>query len=129
MDSDKILDVLDENGLSDLEIVNEQDNYIVIKFSYDFDDEEKKGAKSYANEESDLEEDSSEWLSDWYLSYLYDVAKDNIQEIVEEICEDFELEGEYRTIEDENTEFMRTVLVLCQDSSEIDMEEILSEIN
>ena len=88
MDSERIIYILEQNGVDDIEEIVSKDNYFVVRFCYEFDNEEISAAKAYSNEESQEEEGSSDWYSDWYLPYLYDIAKDNIQEVIEEICEE-----------------------------------------
>lgn len=130
MDSEKIIEILSQNGVSDEEIISSSENYIVIRFCYDFDSDEKSAARAYANEESGAEEDSEDWTSNWYTSYLYDIARDNIQETIEDICEEFDIEGEFRESENEdgeNTDFMRAYAIFCEDSCDVDFDEILSE--
>lgn len=128
MDFGRIIDLLEQNGASDCEEILSKENYSIIKFCYDFDKEEMDAARAYANEESGLEENSEEWYENYYISYLYDIARDNLQEIMEEICEEFELEGEFRELNDgESLEYMKGIFVFCEDSSNIELDEILSE--
>lgn len=127
MDFGRIIDLLEQNGVNDCEEIISEDNYSIIRFCYDFDKEEIDAARAYANEESGLKEDSTEWYENYYLSYLYDIAKDNLQEIMEEICEEFELEGEFKELnETESSEYMKGFFIFCEDSSDIDIDEILS---
>ena len=128
MDYENIISILEKNGMNDCEELVSNDSYIVIKFCYDFDKDEISAARKYANEESGLEEDSSDWYDNYYLAYLLDIAKDNIQEVVEEVCEEFDIEGEFREIEEnESAEYMKGIVIFCEDSSDIDLEEILSD--
>lgn len=128
MDYDKIISILEQNGMAEAEELVANDSYIVIRFCYDFDRDEMSAARKYANEESGLEEDSSDWYDNYYLAYLLDIAKDNIQEVIEEVCEEFDIEGEFREIkENESAEYMKGIAIFCEDSSDIDLEEILSD--
>lgn len=126
---EEIVDYLENNGLTELEIVRSEEEYIVIKFCYDYDSDEIKAARAYATEEGDCDKDSPEWYENWYLPYLIDIAKDNIQEVVEEICEEFDVEGEYRQIEENENhiEFFKGLVIFSSDSSDVDYEEIMAE--
>ena len=129
MDSERIIYILEQNGVDDIEEIVSKDNYFVVRFCYEFDNEEISAAKAYSNEESQEEEGSSDWYSDWYLPYLYDIAKDNIQEVIEEICEEFDIEGEFKEVEAQmgDIDFMKGIAIFCQDSSEVDLEDVLND--
>lgn len=123
-----IVDFLEDNGIAEVEEIENEDQ-IVVKFFYDFDNDELEAAKSYANEESDLEENSDEWYKDWYLSYLSDVANDNVEEIVEELCEELELVGYFKQVEMDNNsaKFVKYMAVFAEDFGEADLEEVLND--
>ena len=88
-----IIEMLEENGLTEIEEILVDDDKVIVEFFYDFDRDELKAAESYANEESDTEKESEEWKKDWYIPYLLDIAKDNIENIIEDIGDEFEVEG------------------------------------
>ena len=125
----EIIDFLEDSGLSEVEEVKSTEDYIVVKFYYDFDNEELSGAKEYANSESDVEEESDEWYRDWYLSYLGDIANDNCQEIIEEVSDEFEIEGVCKALEmDSNTSsYIKFISVFNKGLEELDLEEILND--
>lgn len=129
MEITEIIDFLQRNELTEVEEIAVEEDFAVLKFYYDFDKDEIEAARSYANEESDLEEDSENWYSDWYLSYLIDVANDNISEIFEEADEEFEIASMYKVMEGEagSNEYIKFIAVLCTDSFDGDLEEILEE--
>lgn len=129
MKTSEIIEFLEENGLSEVEEIKVEDNFVVLKFYYDFDKDEILAARSYANEESDLEEESDEWYRDWYLSYLADIAKDNVESIVEDIGEELELEGKAKELEidSNNADYMKFICVLCSDDFDEDLEEVLND--
>ncbi|NLK96384.1 MAG: hypothetical protein GX275_14560 [Clostridiales bacterium] len=129
MDSEKLIELLEENGLSEVEVKSHNSKYVSIEFSYEYDYEETSAAREYANEESDFEEDSREWTEDWYSVYLDDIVNDNVQEIIEEICEELDIEAEFKKIEEESQigDVYKGIIVFCYDSTEIDMESLLSE--
>ena len=129
MQTTEIIEFLEENGLSEIEEVKTEDNFIVLKFYYDFDKDEILAARAYANEESDLEEESDEWYRDWYLSYLSDIAKDNVEGIVEDLGDELELASKIKEVEIDvnNADYMKFVTILCSEDFEEDLEETLND--
>jgi hypothetical protein len=129
MEVTSIIDFLEEDGLSEIEELKTEENVVVLKFYYDFDKEEISAARAYANEESDAEEESDEWYKDWFFSYLYDVAKDNVGEVLEEIEEEFEVSSMYKILANEasNSEYSKFIAILCNDTFEGDLEDILKD--
>ena len=65
MDISEIIDFLEDNGLCEAEEIKTDDGVTLIKFYYDFDNDEKNAAKSYADEESDFESESDEWFAEY----------------------------------------------------------------
>lgn len=129
MKSSEIIEMLEDEGLSEIEEVKKRKSYVVLKFFYDFDKEEIAGAKAYANEESDLDEGSEEWYSNWYLPYLAEIARDNVDSILEDIMDELEIEGRAREFDLDvaNNDYMKFVAVFCEDSLDVDMEDVLSD--
>lgn len=129
MQTTEIIEFLEENGLSEIEEIKIEDNFVVLKFYYDFDKDEILAARAYANEESDLEEESDEWYRDWYLSYLSDIAKDNVEGIVEDLGDELELSSKIKEVEIDvnNADYMKFVTILCSEDFEEDLEETLND--
>lgn len=129
MNTQDILDFLEDNGISEVEELKSDDESVVLKLYYDFDAEEISAARAYANEESDVEEESDEWYRDWYLSYLYDIAKDNLEEIFEEMNEEFNTSSFIKSISDDasSTEYVKFAAVICSEDYEEDLEEELND--
>lgn len=125
----EIIDFLEDNDISEIKELKSKENYTIFNFYYDFDKEELSAAKAYANEESDIEEESDEWYRDWYLSYLYDVAKDNIEEILEDMDEELGTSSLSKIIANDasNTEYVKFVVIVCNDTFEGEMEDILND--
>ena len=92
MDKDAITEFLLENGLSDVDIVKEGENYVTMSFFYDFDKNEIDAARSYATEEGDYDESSIEWYSEFFLPYLTDIATDNVSDILGDLADEFSCE-------------------------------------
>ncbi|NFO03484.1 hypothetical protein FDB23_05040 [Clostridium botulinum] len=131
MKSSEIIEYLEKNGLSEVEEINITDDYILIKFFYDFDKEEIDAAENYANEDCDFDDDSDEWYNDFYMPYLNDIAMDNIESIIEEAMEDLDIEGKYRQIESEtrNLGYVKFISVFTNSDSEVDLDEVLIDYN
>ncbi|EDT76377.1 hypothetical protein [Clostridium butyricum] len=129
MDISEIKSFLEDNDLSDVEEIKQEDDYILLKFYYDFDKEELMAAKSYSNEESDFEAESDEWYNEYYIPFLKDIADDNVESIVEDAAEEFEIEGKYKSLVMESGElgYLRFVAVFSAEIDESEMEDILND--
>ena len=125
MDISEIKSFLEDNDLSDVEEIKQEDDYILLKFYYDFDKDELMAAKSYSNEESDFEAESDEY----YIPFLKDIADDNVESIVEDAAEEFEIEGKYKSLVMESGElgYLRFVAVFSAEMDESEMEDILND--
>ena len=128
MNISEILGFLEDEGLTEVEEVSCTDEYSVIKFFYDFDNDEIEAAKAYANEESDDEENSDEWYKEWYNPYLLDVANDNVDGIMEDTIDEFEVSLNYKVTEAEigDTNYVKYLVIVTKDE-ELDLEEIINE--
>lgn len=129
MDISEIKSFLEDNDLSDVEEIKQEDDYILLKFYYDFDKDELMAAKSYSNEESDFEAESDEWYNEYYIPFLKDIADDNVESIVEDAAEEFEIEGKYKSLVMESGElgYLRFVAVFSAEMDESEMEDILND--
>lgn len=129
MDISEIKSFLEDNDLSDVEEIKQEDDYILLKFYYDFDKDELMAAKSYSNEESDFEAESDEWYNEYYIPFLKDIADDNVESIVEDAAEEFEIEGKYKSLVMESGElgYLRFVAVFSAEMDESEMEGILND--
>ena len=129
MDISEIKSFLEDNDLYDVEEIKQEDDYILLKFYYDFDKDELMAAKSYSNEESDFEAESDEWYNEYYIPFLKDIADDNVESIVEDAAEEFEIEGKYKSLVMESGElgYLRFVAVFSAEMDESEMEDILND--
>ena len=129
MDISEIKSFLEDNDLSDVEEIKQEDDYILLKFYYDFDKDELMAAKSYSNEESDFEAESDEWYNEYYIPFLKDIADVNVESIVEDAAEEFEIEGKYKSLVMESGElgYLRFVAVFSAEMDESEMEDILND--
>ena len=129
MDISEIKSFLEDNDLSDVEEIKQEDDYILVKFYYDFDKEELLAAKSYSNEESDFEPESDDWYNEYYIPYLKEIAEDNIESIIEDTAEEFEIEGRYKELGMESGDlgYLRFLAVFSEELDEAEMEDILND--
>lgn len=127
MEKSKILSVLEENNLSDLEVLKESEDLLFLKFYFDFDKDVLAAAKSYSNEESSYKEGSSEWYKEYYIPYLYDFGNDEILSIVEDITEEFDISGEFMAfqIDESNIEYLQFMVMFTDEENEISIEELV----
>ncbi|WP_055665710.1 hypothetical protein [Desnuesiella massiliensis] len=131
MNSKDIIKVLENNGLSDIEEISYKEGFAVIRFFYDFDEDELKAARAYAKDECEEEEESESWYEDYFLPYLNDLAIDNVGEIMEEIMEEFGAEAQYISYEldSENYEYNEFVAVVVSGDKDLNIEEVLDELD
>lgn len=129
MDISEIRVFLEDNDLSDVEEIKQEDDYVLVKFYYDFDKEELSAAKSYSNEESDFESESDEWYNEYYIPYLKEIAEDNVESIIEDAAEEFELEGKYKELgmESGDVGYLRFIAIFSPEMDEGEMEDILND--
>ena len=112
-----------------VEEVKQEDDYVLVKFYYDFDKEELMAAKSYSNDESDFEAESDEWYNEYYIPYLKEIAEDNVESIIEDVAEEFEIEGKYKELGMESGDlgYLRFIAVFSPEMDEGEMEDILND--
>ncbi len=129
MNAFDIIEILEENGLTEIQEVLVESDRVVLEFFYDFDREELNAAKAYANEESDLEEGSDEWNRDWFIPYLLDIAKDNIESTIEEINDELELEGMAHelNIDCNNKDYIKFISAFCTEDCDVELEMLLND--
>lgn len=134
MDKNDIVKYLLASGLSEVEEIEYKDKEsLVLRFFYDFDEDELSAAQSYAEEECE-EEESEEKFYDYYVPYLNEIAVDNVSDIVEGLMEEegvkaqfisYDVETDETNEEEPYTEF---VAVVTEDK-DVDIEKILDELD
>jgi hypothetical protein len=130
MNKEKIKGYLEQNDLTDIEELTYKENTVVLRFFYDFDEDELKSARAYANDESEAEAESKDWYEEYFLPYLNDLAIDNTGEIIEEVMEEFEIEAQYISYEAdmENHEYCEFIAVFFKKEDNIEIETVLDEL-
>lgn len=131
MDNNAIIEILEDNGLDDIEIIDSRDNIIVVRFFYDFDEDEIKAAKAYANDMSKDKNDANSYVEDFIIPYLSDIAVDNVGDIIEEIMENLQIEAQFISydIDSEDYTYNEFAAVFYEKNIKIDFDKILEELN
>ncbi|MDF2880860.1 MAG: hypothetical protein K0R54_1417 [Clostridiaceae bacterium] len=131
MDSDAIIEILDDNDLGDVEIIDSKENIIVVRFFYDFDEDEIKAAKAYANDMCKDKNDIKSYVEDFVGPYLSDIAVDNVGDIIEEIMENLKIEAQFISydIDSEDYTYNEFTAVFYEKNTKIDMDKILEDLN
>lgn len=126
----EILKALREKEVSEVEEIKYKKGSFVVKFFYDFDEDEISAARSYSNEEGDYEAESDEWYKELYLPYLCDISLDNVEEYIEEIADEYELQGQVKALDLDisNPTFGAFIAVFSEDEEE-DIEDIIEELD
>ncbi len=125
----EIVKILKENDLSDVEVLKNTEEYILVNFYFDFDKDLQDAAKAYANEESKEEEFSAKWYSEYYFPYLYDFANDEVLEVIEEIIESLDLEGEMMAFQmtEKKSDYVQFMALFTEEESNVAIEEVVRE--
>lgn len=105
MDKKAIIEMLEENDLTDIEELQYNENALVLRLYYDFDEASIDAAKAYAKDESEEEEGSETWYDEFFLPYLNDLAVDEVGEIIEEIMEEVDVDAQFVSYEIDSEEF------------------------
>ena len=129
MDSNKIIKILEENNLSEIEELKNENGIFLVKFFLDFDEDVLSAARSYSNEESDYEEESNEWFKEYFIPYLYEYGNDEVVDIIEEIVEDLDICGEVMAFQmnSSNYEFMQFMALFTAEDQDLTIEEVAKE--
>lgn len=128
MDKQKILEYLDESGMSDIEVIKEEKEYMAVKFFYDFDEDEMKAAEAYANDESGKEKNDS-WNEEFYLPYLTELSVDNVGEIIEEIMGDTGTKAQFVSYQmEEGDDYSEFIAVFNDEGAVVNIEDILDKL-
>ncbi|MDV4151885.1 hypothetical protein R0131_13740 [Clostridium sp. AL.422] len=129
MDSNNIIEILEENNFTEIEELKNEDGVLLVKFYLDFDEDVLSAARSYSNEESDYEEESSEWYKEYFIPYLYDYGNDEAVDVIEEIVEELDIAGEIMAfqISSSNFESMQFMALFTSEEVDITIEDVAKE--
>lgn len=130
MDKKAIIQILEKNELSQIEEIEYKDGAVVLRFFYDFDEDEIEAARAYSNDESEDEENGDTWYEEFFLPYLYDLAVDNAGEVVEEIMEALDVEAQFVAYEmdEEEYSYNEFIAVFSPRGKAVEIEQVLDEL-
>ena len=129
MEVSKIINILDENFLNEIEELRVEKDLVLLRFYFDFDEDVLNAAKSYSNEESDYEEESNEWYKEYLIPYLYEYGNDEVLDVIEEIIEELEIEGELMAfqMDPSNVEAMQFMALFTNGDKDISIEDVAKD--
>ena len=127
MDIREIVEILNDNDLSEVEELVVKKDYCLINFYLDFDKDVNDAAKAYADAESEAGTES--WMNDYYLPYLYDYANDEVLEIIEEITEDLDVECEMMAFQmnEKTSAYVQFMVLFSEEGTDVSIEEVVKD--
>ena len=129
MNKESIIQYLENNGLTDIDILKDEEGLVVATAYYDFDDDEMEAGKAYAKDQV-VEDDDESVFTDYLMNYLVDLAVDNIGEIMEEFIEEEGIDAQYLTYEmdQDEIESIQVAMLFSKGDFDSDLEDILDEL-
>ncbi len=129
MNKESIIQYLENNGLTDIDILKDEEGLVVATGYYDFDDDEMEAGKAYAKDQV-VEDDDESVYTDYLMNYLVDLAVDNIGEIMEEFIEEEGIDAQYLTYEmdQDEIESIQVAMLFSKGDFDSDLEDILDEL-
>lgn len=126
-----ILQYLEREGLKEVDPIEYKKNILVYNFFYQFDDVEIESARAYANDNYGEKDNEDQWYDEYYIPYLMDIAADNVNDILNELLDEFDAAGDFVAYEMDRNEPDKCefVLVISDNGSEFDIDEILGDLN
>lgn len=129
MNNNKIIKILEENDLTEIEVLKNENGVFLVKFFFDLDEDVLNAARSYSNDESDYEEESSEWFKEYFIPYLYEYGNDEVVDIIEEIVEELDICGEVMAFQmnSSNYEFIQFMALFTDEDHDLSIEDVAKE--
>ena len=130
MDKNAIVDYLSDNGIEQIEEIEYEADVLVLRFFYDFDDEQMSSARAYSDDEYDGETEDETWYSEFFLPYLSEMALDDVSEILEEIMDRFNIKIQYVSYENDsdNYDYCEFIAVAAEESRDFNIDDILEQL-
>lgn len=130
MDKKSIIEILEKNELSQIEEIEYKEGSVVLRFFYDFDEDEIEAARAYANDESEDEENGDVWFEEFFFPYLSDIAVDTAGEIIEEIMEELDVDAQFVSyeIDEEEYSYNEFVVAFFPKGKGVEIEKVLDEL-
>ena len=125
----EIINILKENDLLDVEVLKNEEKYVLVNFYFDFDKDLQDAAKAYANSESNEEEFSNAWYNEYYFPYLYDFANDEVLEVIEQVIETLDVEGEMMAFQmtEKTSDYVQVMALFTEEDSNVVIEDVVRE--
>ena len=125
----EIINILKENDLSDVEVLKNEEEYVLVNFYFDFDKDLQDAAKAYANSESNEEEFSNAWYNEYYFPYLYDFANDEVLEVIEQVIETLDVEGAMMAFQmtEKTSDYVQVMALFTEEDSNVVIEDVVRE--
>jgi hypothetical protein len=130
MDSKRIMEMLEKEGLDEIDQIEYKKDIQVYDFFYTYDSEELESAKAFANESTEKDISQKEWNEKYFLPFLTEIAADNIRDILGDICDELKLQGEFVAyeIDEDSFEQCEFVIILSEEGTEINVDDIFTEL-
>ena len=109
----EIINILKENDLSDVEVLKNEEEYVLVNFYFDFDKEEFSNA----------------WYNEYYFPYLYDFANDEVLEVIEQVIETLDVEGEMMAFQmtEKTSDYVQVMALFTEEDSNVVIEDVVRE--
>lgn len=120
LDKDKIIGLLEEEDLTDVEVLKEEDGMLVIRFFYDFDEDEISAADAFSkdNEDIDFSKEDDEVI----------ISEERVRELEDEMIDDEDEDDEYYDEEEDDEYYASPKLKYLSDIAVDHVGEVLEEI-
>lgn len=130
MDKKALIDALEKNDLYEIEEIEYKGGVEVLRFFYDFDEDEIEAARAYSNDESEDEENGEVWYEEFFLPYLNDLAVDNVGEVIEDIMESFDIDAQFVSydMDEEEYNYSEFIAVFFPKGETVEIETVLDEL-
>lgn len=130
MNKKSIIEVLEKNDLSGIEEIDYKSDAFVVRFFYDFDEDEVEAARAYANDESDDEENGDIWYEEFFLPYLSDLAVDNVGEYIENIMQELDVDAQFVSydMDEEEYSYNEFIAAFFSEGKSVEIEQVLDEL-
>ena len=145
---DEILKLMEEAELADIEVLKEEENLTLVRFFYDFDQDELAAAENFANSEEDEEvideadddreaendlayDEDDEFFGDAKQKYLSEIAIDHVGEILEDIQDELMMEIQYvgYNLDEGEYDAFEFIAIVFEKGQALNIEDILDELD
>lgn len=130
LDKNTIMERLKKSpGIEGVEEITYKPDFLVLRFFYDYDEDELEAATDYANSHSNADDDEDKWYGEYYIPYIIDVAVDEVRDTIEDMVEEMNISAEYVSYEpDKDDEGCEFIAVFAAGGEEFDIDNILDEL-